>query len=203
MIPRYAISATVALVITFGLFTIMQSLVARGTGGLSEKRERTVFDFVRLARDEKTETKKREKPDRKVQQPQSHVPMAIAKSSSPVKQAIKIPNATFRPELALAGGPTLGAGGADADVMPLVRVNPRYPPRAQARGVEGWVYLEFTITPQGTTTDIVVLDSDPKGYFERSAVNAVKKYKYKPRIEGGKAVPRPGVQIVLSFDIQE
>ncbi len=203
MIPRYAISATLALLVTFGLFTIMQSLVARGTGGLNEKKDRTVFDFVRLARDEKTETKKREKPKRKIQQPQSSMPMAIAKSSSPLKQAIKIPNSTFRPELALAGGPTLGAGGADADVMPLVRVNPRYPPRAQARGVEGWVYLEFTITPQGTTSDIVVLDSDPKGYFERSAVNAVKKYKYKPRVEGGKAMSRPGVQLVLSFDIQE
>ncbi len=203
MIPRYAVSATVALIITFGLFTIMQSLVARGTGGLSEKRDRAVIDLVRLSRQEKTETKKREKPKRNLQQPQSHVPMAVSKSSSPVKQAIKIPNATFRPELALAGGPSLGAGGADADVMPLVRVNPRYPPRAQARGVEGWVYLEFTITPAGTTTDIVVLDSDPKGYFERAAVNAVKKYKYKPRVEGGKAVARPGVQIVLSFDIAE
>ena len=47
MVPRYAVSATIALIITFGLFTIMQSLVARGTGGLSEKRERAVFDFVR------------------------------------------------------------------------------------------------------------------------------------------------------------
>ncbi|MDG2307777.1 MAG: energy transducer TonB [Candidatus Binatia bacterium] len=203
MIPRYAISATVALLITFGLFSVMQQLVARGSGGLSDKKERTVFDFVRLARQEKTETKKRQKPERKIQQPQSSMPMAIAKSSNPVKQAIKIPHAAFRPELSLAGGPTLGAGGADADVMPLVRVNPRYPPRAQARGMEGWVYLEFAITPQGTTTDIVVLDSDPKGYFERSAVNAVKKYKYKPRVEGGKAIMRPGVQVVISFDIQE
>lgn len=203
MIPRYAASATLALLVTFVLFSVMQSLVARGTGGLSEKRERTVFDFVRLARDEKTEEKKREKPDRKMQQPQSAVPMAVSQSTSAVKQAIKIPNAVFRPELALAGGPTLGEGGADADVMPLVRVNPRYPPRAQARGVEGWVYLEFTITPQGTTKDIVVLDSDPKGYFERAAVNAVKKYKYKPRVENGKAVERPGVQVVISFDIEE
>ena len=203
MIPRYAASATLALLVTFALFSIMQSLVARGTGGISDKRERTVFDFVRLAREEKTEEKKREKPDRKIQQPQSAVPMAVSQSTSPVKQAIKIPNAVFRPELSLAGGPTLGEGGADADVMPLVRVNPRYPPRAQARGVEGWVYLEFTITPQGTTTDIVVLDSDPKGYFERAAVNAVKKYKYKPRVENGKAVERPGVQVVISFDIQE
>ena len=48
MIQRYGGAAAVALLISFGLFTIMQSLVARGTGGLAEKRERTVFDFVRL-----------------------------------------------------------------------------------------------------------------------------------------------------------
>lgn len=202
MIQRYGGAAAVALLISFGLFTIMQSLVARGTGGLAEKRERTVFDFVRLARDERTETKKREKPDRKIDQPDTDIPMPESQSSSLDSGGITVPNVAFSPELSLAGGPSLGSG-ADADIMPLVRVNPRYPPRAQSRGIEGWVYLEFTITPQGTTTDIVVLDADPKGFFERSAINAVKKYKYKPRVENGKAIARPGVQIVLSFDIEE
>ena len=198
---RYAISVAVGLVITFALLTLMQSLVAQGRGGLGEKRKRINFDFLRVAKQEQTQTKERKLPNKKPPTPEA-LEMELAQDTSGGDQSIEIPDTMFRADLSLAGGPTLGAG-ADADVIPLVRVNPRYPPRAQSRGIEGWVYLEFTITPQGTTSNIVVLDSDPKGYFERSAVNAVKKYKYKPRVEEGKAVSRPGVQVVISFDIEE
>ena len=133
----------------------------------------------------------------------STIESTSVKSAVPVKQTLRSPSTVFRPEMSLAGGPYLGGGPSDADVVPLVRVNPRYPPRANARGIEGWVWLEFTITPQGTTKDIVVLDADPKGYFERAAKNAVKKYKYKPRVENGVPVERPGVQVVISFDLED
>ena len=71
-----------------------------------------------------------------------------------------------------------------------------------SRGIEGWVLLTFTITPEGTTKDIEVLDADPKGYFERAAKDAVRRYKYKPRIENGVAVDWPGVQLVISFKME-
>jgi TonB family protein len=59
-------------------------------------------------------------------------------------------------------------------------------------GIEGWVHLRFTVTEQGATTDIQIVDADPKGYFEQSARKAVEKYKYKPRIENGTAMARRG-----------
>lgn len=126
--------------------------------------------------------------------------MAPRAASLPDHMALEVDIPTFRPAFSLAGNPHLGAG-ADMDVVPLVRVNPMYPPRAQARGVEGWVHLRFTITPQGTTTAIEILDADPAHYFERAAKNAVKKYKYKPKVEGGVPVERPGVEIVISFEM--
>ena len=125
------------------------------------------------------------------------------------------PAGDFAPGFSLAGRPYLGAvgdaggeagagtgSGFGSEAIPLVRVNPQYPPRAQSRGVEGWVLLRFTITPQGTTKDIEILDADPKGYFERAAKDAVRKYKYKPRIEDGVAVDWPGVQLVISFEME-
>lgn len=84
-----------------------------------------------------------------------------------------------------------------------MRVNPLYPARAQARGIQGWVLVEFTVTKLGTTKDIVVVDADPRGHFEHAATSAVKKYRYKPRIENGVAVDRPGVQLVILFAIEE
>jgi protein TonB len=204
------------LVVNLVLFTVMQSLVRQRPGVEAEKRIRPVFEFLRLRRDEKTETKTRRLPEKKPMRPAvDAAPLAIAKSSAPGKQAVAVQSGDFSPGVSLAGRPFLGgvgggegepgpaAAGASSEAVPLVRVSPIYPARAQARGIEGWVLLRFTITPQGTTKDIEVVDADPKGYFERAAENAVKKYKYKPRIEDGVAVDWPGVQLVISFEMQE
>ena len=44
---------------------------------------------------------------------------------------------------------------------------------------------------------------NPKGYFERAAKRAVKKYKFKPRVEDGVPVASPGEEIVISFELEE
>ena len=203
VLHRLLVPTAIALGATLVLLTVMRSLVRIGSAHLTEKVPRVALDYVRTKRAETLETKKRERPE-KVSTPMQAWAPQVPTANSSNATAVRIPIQTTsvaQPGLALVGGPTLGEGGSDADVMPLVRVNPLYPPRAQARGVEGWVWLEFTITPHGTTTDIRILDSDPGGYFERSAINAVKKYKYKPRVENGQAISRPGVQVVLSFDM--
>ena len=85
--------------------------------------------------------------------------------------------------------------------MPLVRVDPEYPPRAKQQGIEGWVELEFTISPAGTVQDAVVIGSNPAYVFDRAALRAVRKWRYNPKIEGGVAVARKGVQVRLRFEI--
>jgi periplasmic protein TonB len=214
---RYAFAAIGGLVVNLLVFAVMQSLVGQRNEGDARTQIRPVFEFLRLRREETTERKTRRAPERKASRPAVNAaPLAIAKSSAPGRQAIAAPAGDFNPGLSLAGRPYLGAvgdaggepgggsgSGFGSEAIPLVRVNPLYPPRAQSRGIEGWVLLEFTITPQGTTKDIEVLDADPKGYFERAAKDAVRKYKYKPRVEDGVAVDWPGVQLVLSFEIEE
>jgi protein TonB len=213
-LSRFAFAALGGLVVNLALFAVMHSLVGQRSEADLEKTVRPVFEFLRLRREEKTETKTRRAPERKESRPAVHAaPLAIAKSSAPGRQAIAAPVGDLSTGFSLAGRPYLGAmgdtggpggpAGAGSEAIPLVRVNPLYPPRAQARGVEGWVLLEFTITPQGTTKDITVLDADPKGHFERAAKDAVRKYKYKPRVVDGVAVDWPGVQLVISFEIEE
>ena len=91
----------------------------------------------------------------------------------------------------------------DGDALAIVRVLPRYPNRALSRGIEGWVLLEFTISPIGQAMNPVVIDSDPAGIFDRSAINAVRKWKYRPKTEEGRAVPRPGVRQMITFQISK
>lgn len=211
---RYALAALAGLVMNLVLFAALQSLVGHRGGAAVETQIRPVFEFLRLRREEKTETKTRRLPEKKPARPAvDAAPLAIAKSSAPGQQAVAMSAGDFSPGLSLSGRPFLGGvgggdpdaaeAGASSEAIPLVRVNPLYPPRALARGIEGWVLLRFTISPQGATKDIEVLDANPKGYFERAATNAVEKYRYKPRIEDGRAVDWPGVQLVISFQVQD
>jgi protein TonB len=70
-----------------------------------------------------------------------------------------------------------------------------------SRGIEGWVLLEFAISPLGQAIEPSVIDADPKGTFDRAAINAVKRWKYRPMVENGKAAVRPGVRQLISFQI--
>lgn len=92
----------------------------------------------------------------------------------------------------------LRGGLADRDAIPLVRVDPPYPPQAQQRGLEGWVHLRFTIATDGSVEDAdVVQSSDP--VFERSALQTVAKWKYQPTIRAGAAIATPNQQVLLRF----
>jgi protein TonB len=65
---------------------------------------------------------------------------------------------------------------------------PAYPARARERGTEGWVDLEFTVAKDGTTSDAVVRAAEPAGIFDRAALDAVKRWRYEPRVVGGNVV---------------
>ena len=96
----------------------------------------------------------------------------------------------------LHGAPALAQ--SDRDVIPLVRIAPDYPPGASAQGLEGHVILEFTITAEGTTQDIRVVESSAP-IFEAPAVAAVGRWRYSPRMVDGAGVERPGVKTVIRF----
>ena len=50
----------------------------------------------------------------------------------------------------LPGPPAIPDNGADIELIPLVRVSPRYPRQAARRQVEGFVKVEFTIAKDGS-----------------------------------------------------
>jgi protein TonB len=67
------------------------------------------------------------------------------------------------------------AAAAAAPKLPPLKVTrppkPKYP--ASAKGVEGWVRVEFYVTPEGRTERIRVLSSEPAGVFDQAAVDAM------------------------------
>jgi protein TonB len=195
MIQRYPATAVVAGAITFVLFLAMQALIASRPVTMQESGPRHRLEFVRLKRSENLDLKQRRKPQKlDSSTPQAPTPAAPQTGPSDAGAAAL---AVASASLGFSGAG--GTGVADADVIPLVRVNPQYPAKAAAAGIEGWVHVRFTITPQGTTSDVAVVKAEPPGYFEAAATAAVRGYKYKPKIENGQPVERPGVDLVLAF----
>jgi protein TonB len=95
------------------------------------------------------------------------------------------------------------SAGSDRDVIPLVRIPPEYPPRALSRGLEGWVQIQFTITATGMVRDPMVVNAEPKNIFDDAALKAIARWRYNPKVEGGVAVERVGVQTIIRFQLEQ
>ncbi len=78
-------------------------------------------------------------------------------------------------------------------------VAPKVPATLFNRNVNGWVEVEFTVRPDGSTGDIVVTNSNPRKTFDASATEAISQWRYKPVMRDGKAVEqRVAVRIRFS-----
>ena len=61
----------------------------------------------------------------------------------------------------------------------------------------------FPISKKGTVKRPRVIDARPPGVFDRAALQAIKKWKYKPKIMNGVPVETVGVQVKLTFKLDE
>jgi TonB family protein len=81
-------------------------------------------------------------------------------------------------------------------------IAPAYPERARERATEGWVDLEYTVTKDGATRDPSVKAAEPAGVFDRAALDAIKRWRYEPRVING-AVVEQRVEARLRFRLSE
>lgn len=198
---RYIIAGALALSMTFFLLWGMQKLIAGGNNVMSDPIKGNVLDFIRLKKDESVVKK-----ERKVQKPAKPKEPPPQMKTPPMQQSN--PNASasknsfaadIQADIGLSGGLSLDSN--DGDYLPIVKVAAVYPRRAQSRGIEGFVIVEFTVTKTGAVTNPMVVHAEPEGVFERAALDAVVKFKYKPRVADGVAMAVAGVQNKISFEI--
>jgi len=87
------------------------------------------------------------------------------------------------------------------DASPIVRINPKYPTSAARDGIEGWVQLSFNISPTGEVIDATVVNAEPKRIFDREALRAIKRWKYRPKVIEGVAQLQTGQTVQLDFKL--
>lgn len=193
-----ALTLAASLVVTFCLFTIMALMIETAVNTINQKPQHKLADILMPERHIDTHFKqdKPEKPENLEPPPEAQV--IELQPPQLDSENIKI----SAPIISLSGSPTLGLAGGEGDYLPIVKVQPIYPQRALNRGISGYVIVEFTVSKTGSIKDIVVIEAQPKGIFDRAAIKAAGKFKYKPRIVDGEAVEVTGVQNKITFRIE-
>ncbi|MFB2832776.1 TonB family protein [Aeromonas jandaei] len=195
-------SLGLGIALSLGILLFMATLVEppRGEKVASEQKP-----IVINMQNEVTEVQVRERPVPQEPEPLPEPPAALA--STPLPMPAAAPLAAVEPSLDLVSslsavqvyapgvatstapvlsgnyhGQQQGAGiGAGDMLMPLQRIEPVYPYRAQQSGIEGFVTLRFSVNAEGGVQDVEVVEAKPKRQFERAAMGAIKQWRYQPR----------------------
>ncbi len=204
---RLLLAVLLAFAGTAGLFWLLSTLIG-ATGSFDAIRPAPKIEFVRLRRETEVEEKKRVKPQiDKPEPPPTAASVATSEKLSVVPgadMAALAPSLDFSGVGGGRGGSALdlaAGGGVDRDAVPQVRIQPDYPIQARQKKIEGWVEVSFTVAADGSVRDPVVIDADPKQIFDRNAIQAVKGWKYNPKIVDGRPVERADMKVRLQFKL--
>ncbi|MCO5113955.1 MAG: TonB family protein [Bdellovibrionaceae bacterium] len=100
-----------------------------------------------------------------------------------------------------AGGPGVGgSGGFGTDMSQLVQERAEmnrppgvmlkgqleYPLEARQKNISGYVILKILISENGVVQNVEVEESQPRGIFDRAAIQSVKSWRFEPAMIKGK-----------------
>jgi protein TonB len=196
---RLFLGALLAIPVAGGLFFLMQYLIASADPDIDDKGTRKLADIHMPEREIETNLKEK-KPD-KVEDPEEPPP-DMSTPDIDMDMDVDIvntaPQASVDVEIS-----TSGMASGDGEYLPIVKVAPIYPRRAQTRGITGYCIVEYTVTKSGSIRDPKPVDCQPSGVFESASVKAATKFKYKPRVVDGEAIEVAGVQNKFTYELEQ
>ena len=190
---KYLAGVGLSVIITTVLFFIMVILISLGDSGMKEDTSVKLADVVMPERQIDTFMTEVDKPEKPEEQPED-----IAQPDLDLQPLTGIDVSLAKPKANFKAG---GSFFRDGEYMPLFKVQPIYPRRAQERGTEGFSIVSFTITETGTVEDAKAIEGNcgdpedpnteyrPCSMFNSASERAALKLKYKPKIIDGKATP--------------
>jgi protein TonB len=99
-------------------------------------------------------------------------------------EVAEIPRFAGGPEDAPATSPTSALPTVRRGIAPVFRVEPAYPRAAHRAGVEGGVVAHLHIRADGTVQRVDIVQSIPRGVFDREAVAALLQWRFAPEEVG-------------------
>jgi TonB family protein len=123
---------------------------------------------------------------------QANADLAAASSwgaSTAAVAAVQRLGSASRGQSQAAAGPNLPA--LAAQLQRTRYVAPEYPDRALSNRISGDVTVQYVVDKKGYTRDVHVIESKPKGMFDRAAMDAISQWRYRPAKYDGAPVEVP------------
>lgn len=202
MILRFPAVSGLALAITFSLFFMMQLMVATGADVIQEPPRYGPINIGYEIEEPEVIRKPTEPPvfETVKQPPDYDVELNLDPAKAGSNRILYV--APVRAEIAKPGGADAGLKMDRDQAVVLVAIPPRYPGHLAAREIEGYVDVKFDTTKTGAVANAVVTFSTNHG-FERSALVAIAKWKFKPRVVNGAPQMQFGVEKRIKYVLEQ
>jgi TonB family protein len=110
-------------------------------------------------------------------------------SATGVPSTTNVPSAAAAPDAATPAPQSAADEIVSAGSLELAHYTaPAFPDSARLTGVSGWVDVQFLVKADGSVSDPRIVGAEPVGVFEQSAMDAIRKWRYKPVLREGNAV---------------
>lgn len=210
---RLLFAMPIGAAVAFFLFLFMAGLVKGGVALVSTDDKPVTIEFGRVQQETQVQQRVRQVP--KKPEPVKPPPPTAKVVVQQEKPAVDQPNLGLaKLDVGLRGeGPylgvtgvaandaALGTPGGEAMAVPLVKIEPNYPREAAMSGTEGFVKICFTIASDGSVKNASVVDGKPRRLFDREALRAINKWKYKAQVSNGKAIDTPNQCSIVDFKL--
>jgi protein TonB len=195
---RMIVAILLAIPVTVGLFLIMHSLIDKQFEN-PEVSNTKIAELVQP--DEEIQLDTTTKKPEKAEEPEEPPP-DIEMAQISLDMDTDIQNTAPAAQVSLDINST-GMSSGDGEYLPIVKVAPIYPRRAQTRGISGYCIIEYTVTKSGSIKDPQAVDCQPSGVFDKASLKASLKFKYKPRVVDGEAIEVAGVQNKFTYELEQ
>lgn len=77
--------------------------------------------------------------------------------------------------------------------------DPVYPPAARSAGIEGRVTVRYDVSAKGTVVNPHIVEAEPESVFDRAALEAVSRWRFRPPVVDGQNAALRGRVSTLEF----
>lgn len=187
-------SAAMTLMLLFG----MQALIAMQPVATADRIRHTLTPFILEPRDEDLRTDEFH-PDQ-IDDIEPAPPLDLTQEFGADDVTLTVPSGTPLPTR--TNGYRASPFTQDGPLVTIVRVSPTYPTSMSTRGIEGWVTVQFDVLPDGSVGNVTVIESSNRS-FERSAIQAAGRFRFKARVVDGVPQMSTGLQYRFRFELDK
>jgi protein TonB len=197
MYANFATALPTGAAMTFLILFGMQALIAMQPGAAVETPEHPIRPWLYVPPEEDLH-----KQDFKPENIPEFVPPPVQRTDASNHESAQVFIPVNNPPPGPREEQLINYGFTDGPLVAVIRVSPTYPSSMIAKGIEGFVTVVFDVLPDGSVSNVSVIESSHKG-FERSAIQAAGRFRFKARVVDGVPQSSNGIQYRVTYEMDK